>query len=485
MSQGIRVVGLGPGAPGLVTRAAWEALSQAEDVYLRTGDHPIRQHLPRTWAVHTFDELYEKHDSFERVYRAIVQEVFRLAQRPQGVVYAVPGDPSVGEATVQGLRAVCQEQGLPFRLIHGLSFVEPCLALLGLDALDGLSVVDALQIARGHHPAFPPHMACLIGQLYSRMLASDVKLTLLNQYPEDHAVALVHGAGLESPLVERMPLHEMDRSPHIGALTALYVSPADALSAFEAFQETVAHLRAPEGCPWDREQTHQSLRPHLLEEVYEALEAIDRDDMIGLREELGDMLLQVVLQAQIATDDQDFRMGDVVAGINDKLIRRHPHVFAGVEAGDAEQVLYRWDELKASERRARGEEHSALAGVPAALPALAQAAEMQSRAARLGFDWPKITGVLDKVHEELEEVAAADAPEARAAEVGDLLFAAVNYARWLDVDPEAALRQANQRFRRRFQWLETRAQRDGRDLKAMTLEELDALWQQAKQTVEG
>jgi len=480
VAAGITIVGLGPGDPLLLTREAWQVLSEAGEVHLRTGDHPVVDHLPSGLAVQTFDSLYNELDDFDAVYSAIVEKLLDLADRPDGVVYAVPGDPSVGEATVKTLRQAAAEAELSLRIIHGISFVEPCLTLVGIDALDGLCIADALELAAGHHPPFSPDKPVLIGQMYSRFVAAEVKLTLMNQYPDDHPVKIIHIAGTPEEKVEAMPLHAVDRSTHIGSMTALYLPPLPVESAFESFQATVAHLRAPDGCPWDREQTHRTLRGHLMEETYEALQAIDAEDMHALQEELGDLLLQIVLQTQIATEEGDFSMAEVIAGIQAKIIRRHPHVFGDVRVASVDHVLHNWEALKAAERQAEGVGRGILDGVPLSLPALSQAAEIQERVVRVGFDWPDIGGVRAKIAEELVEVQQAIDPKAQSSEMGDLLFAVVNYARWLGVDPEAALREANLRFRRRFGHLEAAARAEGRDLAGMTLEEMDALWEEAK-----
>jgi tetrapyrrole methylase family protein/MazG family protein len=461
----------------LITREAWQVISEASEVWLRTADHPAAAGLPPHLHVHSFDDLYQHSEEFEAVYAAIVGRLMELGARPEGVVYAVPGDPMVGEATVQ---ALTQEAKIPLRIVHGVSFIEPSLAALGLDALDGVFVADALDLAESHHPPFSPDRPALIGQIYSPLVASDVKLTLMNQYPADHGVTLIHGAGSADQRLESRPLHEVDHSRAYGPRTTLFVPPLPSPSAFESFQETVAHLRAPEGCPWDREQTPQSLRPHLLEEAFETLQALDREDMQALREELGDLLLQIVLQAQIATEGGEFSMADVIAGINAKILRRHPHVFGDVKVGGVDQVLANWEALKAAERAESAETSGLLGGIPVGLPALAQAAEIQSRVSRVGFDWPDLAGVLAKVTEEMGEVESASTQEETADEVGDLLFAVVNYARWLKVDPEASLREANGRFRRRFGDLEAAAQSEGRGLEQMGPDELDRLWEAAK-----
>jgi tetrapyrrole methylase family protein/MazG family protein len=477
MTTGITIVGLGPGDPGLLTREAWGVLEGAPEVWLRTREHPAVVSLARPDRLHSFDDQYALGDDFEAVYRAIVDQVLALGSRAGGVIYAVPGDPGVGEATVQ---AIVRQAGVPVRIVHGISFIEPCLAAVGRDAIDGLHVADALALASGHHPPFPPDTPALVGQLFSPMVASDVKLTLMNQYPDDHPVHLIHGAGTEQLRREDLSLFVIDRSKAIGSLTALFVPPLAGPSAFESFQETVAHLRAPDGCPWDREQTPQSLRPHLLEEAFEALHALDEGDTAALREELGDLLLQIVLQAQIATEQGDFSMADVIRGINAKIVHRHPHVFGEVDVAGVGEVLQNWEALKAAEREANGEDMGLLGGVPVDLPALAQALEIQDRVARVGFDWPEVDGVLAKIGEELTEVLQARDLPGRVGEIGDVLFAVVNYARWLEVDPEAALRQANARFRRRFAAVEASAAARGRPLGKMDLAELDAMWEAAK-----
>jgi tetrapyrrole methylase family protein/MazG family protein len=387
----------------------------------------------------------------------------------------------VGEATVGLIRAQADLEGLPVRLAPGVSFVEPVLAALKVDALPGLQLADALDLAARHHPSFHPDAPALVAQLYSPVIAGDVKLTLMNQYPDDHQVALVHAVGTAGEQIEWLPLFEVDRSQNIAHLTALYVPALPQPSAFESLQDIVAHLRAPEGCPWDREQTHQSLRANLLEETYEVLEAIDADDAKGMREEFGDLLLQVVLQSQIALEAGEFTVAEVIAGLRAKLIRRHPHVFGDVKVNSVGQVLENWEKLKAVERGGAAKaDKGALGSLPAGLPALLQAATYQRRAARVGFDWPDVTGVTAKVNEEIAEVQASAAPAEREEEMGDLLFAVVNWARRLDVDPESALRRSNAKFVRRFSTMEAAARRQGRPLAEMNLAELDALWEASK-----
>lgn len=254
--------------------------------------------------------------------------------------------------------------------------------------------------------------------------------------------------------------------------------------------DVMARLRSDDGCPWDREQDHRSLKKYLIEEAYEVIDAIDAEDDDALVEELGDLLLQVVFHAQIASESGRFDVNDVVAAITEKLIRRHPHVFGGEEAPDAAAVLARWDDLKREERKAKGERapSSLMDGLPRGLPALMYAREVQKRAAKVGFEWDDVAGALEKVSEEVEEIARAAKAgdrEALFAEWGDLLFALVNVSRYVEIDLEEALRAAANRFAARFRSMEERAASRGEKLGEMNLAELDVLWEEAKADERG
>lgn len=477
-AMALTVVGLGPGHVDDLTRRAWQALENAQVVYLRTSQHPCVPELPKGADYRSFDDVYESTGDFERIYSTIVERVLEAA-RAGDVVYAVPGDPLVGESTVT--RLLAQAGDVDVTLVSGISFIEPMLRLLRVDALDGLQVFDAIDIAAMHHPPINPDFPALLGQVYSRAVASELKLTLMNQYPDEFTVYLVHGAGTPDERVEELPLYEIDRSTQIQHLTSLYLPALGDMSSFEQFQEIIAHLRAPEGCPWDRKQTHLSLRKYLLEEAHEVLEAIDNEDPKALSEELGDLLLQIVLHTQIAIDDGEFRMTDVLSTINKKMIRRHPHVWSDVSVKDADQVVTNWDAIKKAEHQEKGtERESLLDGVPKGLPALMQANEYTARAAKPGFDWHSVDDVAAKVREELDEVLAADDEAHRAEEMGDLLFAIVNWARWLGIEPETALRQANTKFYRRFRYIEDAVAANGKPMTDYSLDALDALWNEAK-----
>ena len=251
----------------------------------------------------------------------------------------------------------------------------------------------------------------------------------------------------------------------------------DDLDTFDAFCHIIARLRSPDGCPWDRKQTHESLKPYLIEEAYETLQTIDDGDTEDLCEELGDLLLQIGLHARIAEESSEFKMADVLRGINEKLIRRHPHVFGDTKVTNENEVMANWEELKRAEGK---NEKSLLDGIPKDIPSLAYSQIAQQRASRVGFDWNEIDGVLEKVNEELDEIREAETHQQKVSEFGDLIFALANVARWMEIDLENALRQANECFRERFAYMEELSRRRGVPMNGLSIEELDALWKEAK-----
>lgn len=478
---GITILGLGPGDPSQLTRQAWDVINSIDEIWLRTNQHPTVNAFPSTVHMESFDHLYELSDSFEDVYSAIVAKIIQLGSRPEGVTYAVPGDPMIAESTGPEILRQAKESGIPIKVINGLSFLEPVFAALSLDPFPQLTLMDALELSQKHVTPFPVDRPALVAQIYSRLVAAEVKTTLNSQYPDEHMVKMVHAAGTLAEKVENLPLFMIDQSEHIGLMTVLYIPPLQAGSSFEDFQELVARLRSPDGCPWDREQTHLTLRPHLLEEAYETLSALDQQDPQKMAEEFGDLLLQIVLNAQIGSEEGGFSMQDVLRGIHDKIIRRHPHVFGDVQLDGVGHVLQNWEKLKAEERQTNGNgEKGLLDGVPQALPALVQAQEYQERAARVGFDWPVIDGVLEKISEEIGEIQKAEDQTQLSDELGDLFFVLVNYARWKKLDAESILRKTNLKFKQRFARVEQTAREQGRPLSELTLDEMEAAWQAAK-----
>ncbi|HMR98593.1 MAG TPA: nucleoside triphosphate pyrophosphohydrolase [Anaerolineales bacterium] len=337
-----------------------------------------------------------------------------------------------------------------------------------------LTLLDAATLASAHVPPFPPDIPALVLGIDSKELALHVREVLLAVYPNDYAIRVVESGKSKEERLDALENFSVSES------VCWFVPALGEGTSFESFAEIVAHLRAPNGCPWDREQTHESLRKHLLEEAYEAISAIDSGDFAHMREEFGDLLLQIVLQSQIANEEGQFNAAQVIQGIHSKIVRRHPHVFGDLKLEGVDDVLENWEKLKEKERGKKKEGKGLLDGVPLILPALTQAQEYQDRAARVGFDWNEIDGVLDKMKEEIEEIKHAESDFELASEIGDLFFVLVNFARWKKVDAESVLRGTNAKFKKRFAYVEQGAKRQGRNLSELSLDEMESLWQEAK-----
>ncbi|HHX74533.1 MAG TPA: nucleoside triphosphate pyrophosphohydrolase [Firmicutes bacterium] len=478
----IYVVGLGPGEPQSVTLQGLAALQQAKRVYARTKHHPglrILHHYRIPYKA--LDIFYEKGCTFSETYRNIARYVLRAACRFGEVAYAVPGSPSCAEKTVQLIRKQAGRYGITCRILPAVSFLEAVAAELQLPQLTALHVADALQ---PESLLACPEKYKVIIQAYNRQVASTVKLQLLSLYSPAHPVTAIRGAGLKrGKKVATIPLYAMDRLPFIDHLTTFCLPPRQKHGLHDLLQ-VMRKLRGKGGCPWDREQDHRSLRPYLLEEAYEVLGALEKGDMDEVCEELGDLLLQVVFHSEIAAEEGHFTFYDVVAGITEKLIRRHPHVFAGAKAENVVAVLRNWQQLKKAEKK----ERRSLFTLETFLPALLRAQKLQRQAASVGFDWPDITGAWDKLQEELKELndAYKNDGEARIEEeLGDLLFAVVNVARFLQVDAEQALAASTQKFFNRLRFVEEKARAEGGEMSSFPLAKLDEWWECAKKHESG
>ncbi len=485
MPATITIVGLGPGDSPYWTRAATECLQNAPELYLRTPHHPGIDNLPGT--VRFLDGASLVNDDVDAPHQRLAAEVIRLGQRPQGVLYAVPGHPRVDEPAFPAIRDLAAANNIPLTVIPGLSILEAAHTALGLERSHPLQILEAPAIAGLHHPPLAADQAALITHLYHLHLAQKVKNMLRNQYDEQFEVTVVHAAGSDDEKLTVCALENLDQQPIFDERTMLYLPPDEDNHSFVTLQGIIAQLRAPDGCPWDRRQTLQSMRPYILEETYEVLEALDANDKAALAEELGDLLMVILLMVQIAIDDNDFKMGAVLSHISRKMVRRHPHVFGDLSVEDADEVLANWDAIKKAEKSTKGETEqidSVLNGLPPGLPALAETLNISKRVVRIGFEWPNLEGVLDKLIEEATEIVEATDHADIESEIGDFLFSAVNLARWHNVDPESALRATNARFTRRFQRVEALAAARNRPLPEMPLEEMLALWREAK-VIEG
>jgi tetrapyrrole methylase family protein/MazG family protein len=459
---GIVVAGLGPAGPSLRTKETDDAIASmavrraegAPCIFQRTARHP-----GAVEGVPSFDHVYESAASMDDVYSTIVAALVDAANEHGEVLYLVPGSPLLAERTVELLR---ERRDVEVRVLPALSFADLAWGAAGVDPVAaGVTLIDGQQFAVDAAGRAGPF---LVAQCDSHQVLSEIKLAV-DDGPD---VTVLHHLGLPDQLVEVVPWADLDRRVEPDHLTALYVPPLAAPVASEVarFAELVRTLR--ERCPWDREQTHETLTRHLVEETYETLDAISGlpDSYAHLEEELGDLLFQIVFHATLAAEAGEFTLADVARGIHDKLVGRHPHVFGQVEADTAAQVVTNWEQIKKAEKG----RDSVMDGIPSSLPALLYAYKVGRKAAAVGFDWADRDGPLDKVAEELDEVRADPSAE----ELGDLLFAAVNVARHLDVDPEAALRAATDKFRTRFVAMEAIAERRGVAVS-------DELWDEVKE----
>jgi tetrapyrrole methylase family protein / MazG family protein len=472
------VVGLGPGPAEWLTAAAREHLaSPGVRLFARTQMHPaLAGH-----DFESFDALYESSASLDAVHARMVEQ---LLSGGDDVMLAVPGDGVLGE----GVLSLLRERAVEVDVLPGVPLGIGALAAAGLSSADGAQLVEATALGGSGvdlHVELNPRWPAAVTGLYSRQMASDLKLALLRVYPAEHEVTLVHHPGLQEQRVARVPLAEVDRGSfefdHLTHLVVPSVTLVPTGSA-HALRAIVARLRAPEiGCPWDLEQTHRSLTPYVIEEAYEVVDAIEDGDPASLADELGDLLLQVMLHAEVADQAGEFEFNDVVRLLSAKLVRRHPHVFAEVQVSGASDVVRNWEVLKAQERQHEPAPESALDGVPRSLPALKRAAQISQKAVRAGFDWPSRHGTIDKVREELDELLDATSLEDRTEELGDLLWIIAKLA-WQDgIDPETALQAANRKFVARFHVLEQIARERGwSNLTDPPFSQLEAAWQEAK-----
>ncbi len=474
----IIVIGLGPGNPEHLTLEAHKYLDSELPLFFRTIRHySARRYTKGRKIIRSFDGLYDQGQNFEQVYRVITNNLLKAAGRYGTICYAVPGHPSVGEATVERLRRIGPRLGIKIQLVEGISFLEPILNTLKIDLLDGVKVYDALNLKNLKEPS-AEHL--VIAQVYNNAIASRVKLRLMDLYPDDYPVNVLRSAGLPGRQVMKMPLYALDRKSIFDHYTTIYLPPSERGRVGDLL-EVMARLRAEDGCPWDRKQDHHSLRQYLVEEAYEVVAAIEREDDRDLQEELGDVLLQVVFHSQIAREENRFDFSRVIDTVVAKLIRRHPHVFGSGTASNASQVKVLWEQIKSDEKSV-DQEAEALP-IDHGLPALLKAYKLQKKAAEAGFDWPCIEGPLDKAREELSELEEAFQDENRNAieeELGDYLFTIVNLARFLEVNPELALGKTITKFIERYSYIIQKVKQSGRPVSSFSLEELDFWWNEAK-----
>jgi len=479
----IFIVGLGAGDLNQLPLGVYKTLKGNLPVFLRTKEHPVVLELEKEGFIYeSFDEIYEKHENFEEVYEEIVSILLQKA-KSETIIYAVPGHPIVAERTVQLLLEKKEEAGIELEFVGGQSFLDALFQAVQIDPIEGFQLLDGTSFSK-LDINLTQHV--IIGQVYDGFIASHVKLELMDLLPDDYPIYKIEAAGSSEEKIKKVPLYLLDHEFEVHNLLSLYIPPvqdeAFLYKNFTKLREIIAILRGPNGCPWDKKQTHESLKKYLIEECYELLEAIDEGDDHHIVEELGDILLHVMLHAQIGEDEGYFSIDDVIESIASKMVRRHPHVFGNVIVHSSEEVVDNWQKIKESEKGKKNQ--SILKEIQKGLPALLDAYEIQKAASKVGFDWDEADSVFAKILEEVkelkEEIVKANDRKALISEVGDLLFSVVNLSRQLDIHPEEALVMTNQKFKRRFQYIESQIETKDKTFADYTLEELDSLWEEAK-----
>ena len=482
MTAQITIIGLGPGSIGSINQETLQAIESAQNRYIRTTRHP-NAHLIKD-AI-SFDAEYERHDSFDEVYTAIAKQLIAAAHQHQQILYAVPGSPLVLEQTVQHL---LQDTTVDVVLIPAMSFLDVAWNELKIDPVnESVRMIDGHRFAELGAGERGP---LLVAQCHAKWVLSNIKLAH-ESATGDEPVVILHHLGLEDQQVITTSWQNMDREIEPDHLTTLYIPKLAEPIAGDLAKLHKLSRTLREQCPWDREQTHQSLVRYLIEETYEVVDAInqlDPDDPStdeALIEELGDLLYQVEFHATIAEQQGRFSIADVANSIHDKLVRRHPHVFGDVSADSADQVVSTWDAIKKQER-GEVDSKSVFDGVAIAAPALMYSSKLQKRAAEQGFDWPNSEGAYEKITEEIGELRDAmrlnSDPQTIQMELGDVLFSVVNLSRHLGVDAETALRSASEKFKNRFVGVVDLANQRGLDLSKCSLKQLDELWDEIKLT---
>lgn len=478
----LKIIGLGPGDPKALTIGALDELKKNKNIYFRTEKHPTVDFLKEQGVeFKTYDHAYEMFDSFDKVYEYIAEDIIEKLKSEEEMIYGVPGHPLVAERSVLNVIELCKEHDIEYKLYPAVSFIDAIMESLKIDPIEGIKIIDAFDI---NNQIMDKRIGCIITQVYNKFIASEVKIKLLEGYNEDTEILFVRAAGIEGlESIRKIPLYELDWQEDIDYLTSIYI-PKDLNNKkdFYDFVDLVDTLRGEDGCPWDREQTHESIRKNIIEESFEVLDAIEKEDDNSLIEELGDVLLQIVFHGSIGKEDGYFDINDIIQGIYNKMVYRHPHVFKDAKAETSDDVLDSWDSLKQKEKglSTLTEEMTSIAN---ALPALIIANKVQNKAKKVGFDFEHASDVMKKVEEELSEVRDVYKSQNKARiedEIGDLLFSCVNLARLLQIDSETALRKTIEKFIKRFSYIEKKTLEENKSLKDLDLEQMNILWNEAK-----
>lgn len=472
----IQIIGLGAGNTDDLTVRAYKALSEKIPTFARTDRHPIVDELRKNMDIESFDDYFEKYDTFDEIYEKMTLKLIELSKQYGKITYCTAGSPYYGDIVTKKLINEYKSE-INTIIIDGMSFLDKCLKLSGYADYNNITVLDCLE---ADEFSFDVNSFNIITQVYDLEIASQLKIKLMEIYPEGVNTLIVN---VLEENVKDVPLFMIDQEKNYGFSTYFCILPIE-ISKNRVYNinnllRIVKVLRGPDGCPWDKKQTHHSIRQHVIEEAYEVVDAIDNYDIDNLVEELGDLLFQVVFHAELGSEEGYFNFSDVVTNLCKKMYFRHPHVFGDVKADNAEDALISWENSKLKEKNLTTYTDN-LKNVPKALSTLSRSYKIQKRAAEVGFDWPDAEGAVLKIKEELLEFIEEynnDNIENMEEEFGDLLFALVNFARFKRINPDIALNKTINKFIDRFEYIEKNSTKD---LKQMTLKEMDELWEESK-----
>lgn len=467
------IVGLGTGDFEDLTFKAHSLINSDLKKFARTIRHPIFKNNIKN--LFSFDYLYEKHDEIEEVYNELKQIILDELKQNNELIYLVPGSPYNSDLIVEDL-IKNSSSIIDIEIIDGMSFLDKALKLLNNSKMN-IKLIDANDVSKLN---FDIHSTNIIGQIESRSLASKLKIEMQEVYPDDYKIKIID---VLDNKIEDISLFNIDRQKKYDYSTYISVESIEnsmlPLYNINDLINLMIILRSSDGCPWDRKQTHSTLRECVIEEAYEVVEAIENNDIDNLVEELGDLLLQVVFHAQIASEEGYFDFADIVKGIYTKLYIRHPHVFGDKDAENENDAKLTWEEVKKLEKNFTTYTQK-LNDIPKSMSPLSRGYKIQKVAAEVGFDWPDISGAILKVKEETTELMEAynlmDKSKVEE-ELGDLIFALINFSRYMNINPDIALNRTNLKFIKRFKFIEENAEKN---LKDMTLEEMDYLWELSK-----
>jgi tetrapyrrole methylase family protein/MazG family protein len=472
----IQIIGLGAGGEDDLTVKAQKALTERIPTFVRTDRHPIVNELKKNIDIASFDDYFEKYETFNEVYGNIVNTLIEQSKQYGKINYCTAGSPYYGDIVTKKLINEYKNK-INTIIIDGMSFLDKCLKLSGYADYNNIKILDCLE---ADEFSFDVNSFNIITQVYDLESASRLKVKLMEIYPEDVNSLIIDVLGEN---VKKVPLFMLDQEKNYGFSTYFCILPIE-ISKNRVYNvdnllRIVKLLRSPDGCPWDKKQTHHSIRQHVIEEAYEVVDAIDNDDVDNLVEELGDLLFQVVFHAELGSEEGYFNFSDVVTDVCKKMYFRHPHVFGDVKANDVEEALTSWENSKLKEKNLTSYTDN-LKNVPKALSTLSRSYKIQKRAAEVGFDWSDAQGAVLKIKEELLEFIEEynnHNIENMEEEFGDLLFALVNFARFEKINPDIALNKTINKFIDRFEYIEKNSTKD---LKQMTLKEMDELWEESK-----